>query len=119
MPLASDDRRVIVIMLSLEMFRCLNRVRRPILIGACAGQSRASSLFRRMNSLFQPNNSLFACGTGNRLQAIESTWRIALKPPREVGIERKLQKFPVLFPALRDCADHGPPTMAHRITLPR
>ena len=48
---------------------------------------------RARNSLFRQKNSLFSERTGNRLQAIELTWRLS-KPLKEVGILRQFGGIP-------------------------
>src|SRR5260221_14601132 len=64
------------------------------LMGTCPAVTRMNSLLPRMNSLFGRKNFAVFGGAGNRLQAIESAWRLAPKTARRGWNRAKFPKIP-------------------------
>jgi hypothetical protein len=61
-----------------------------------------NSLFRRMNSLFGQQDSLFPEEQGIGCKPLNALGDRLPKLPREAGIGRNFQEFPVNFPAVRE-----------------
>ena len=60
------------------------------------------SLFRRTNSLFGKKESLFSAEQGVGCKLLNPLGDGLRKPRKEAGIVRNFQKFPAIFPVLRE-----------------
>jgi hypothetical protein len=66
-----------------------------------------NTLFRRMNTLFGEKISLFSEEQGIGCKLLNPLGDRLPKPPKEAGIVRNFQKYPVIFPVMRECEDQG------------